>query len=151
MSNKWIRTGLTWIGVAIALVAAFVAGLFVYVTATARPLHPDPRAVPSVTQSLPAPQWSQPMMRAEQLVRSSLTEQNLPGLSVAIGIGGEMVWAEGFGYADLEKRAPVTPHTRFRIGDVSDTLTTVLRYLTQQKVRSTEERVRAPGVASATS
>ena len=135
MSNKWIRTSLTWIGVAIALVATFVAGLFVYVTATARPLHPDPRAVPSVTRSLPAPRWAEPMMRAEQLVRSSLTEQNLPGLSVAIGIGGEIVWAEGFGYADLERRAPVTPQTRFRIGDVSDTLTSVAVGLLLEKQR----------------
>jgi len=123
VSNKWIRTGLTWIGVAIALVATFVAGLFVYVTATARPLHPDPRAVPSVTRSLPAPRWAEPMMRAEQLVRSSLTEQNLPGLSVAVGVGGDIVWAEGFGWADVETRAPVTPETRFRMGTASTALT----------------------------
>jgi CubicO group peptidase (beta-lactamase class C family) len=61
--------------------------------------------------------------QGEQLARASLLAQNLPGLSVAVGVGGEIVWAEGFGYADLEKRVPVSPETRFRIGDASRALT----------------------------
>jgi serine beta-lactamase-like protein LACTB len=56
-------------------------------------------------------------------MRAGLTEQNLPGLSVAVGAGGEIVWAEGFGWADLESTAPVTPATRFRIGTASTALT----------------------------
>jgi CubicO group peptidase (beta-lactamase class C family) len=52
-----------------------------------------------------------------------LVEQNLPGLSVAVGVGGEIVWAEGFGWADLENRVPVAPNTRFRIGTASSVLT----------------------------
>ena len=47
----------------------------------------------------------------------------LPGLSVAVGAGGAIVWAEGFGWRDLETRAPVTPSTRFRIGTASTMLT----------------------------
>jgi hypothetical protein len=48
---------------------------------------------------------------------------SLPGLSVAVGAGGEIVWAEGFGWADLENRVPVAPQTRFRIGTASKALT----------------------------
>jgi CubicO group peptidase (beta-lactamase class C family) len=33
------------------------------------------------------------------------------------------VWAEGFGFADLENRVPVTPNHRFRIGTASKVLT----------------------------
>jgi CubicO group peptidase (beta-lactamase class C family) len=33
------------------------------------------------------------------------------------------VWAEGFGYTDVDRRATVTPLTRFRTGSVSKTLT----------------------------
>jgi CubicO group peptidase (beta-lactamase class C family) len=44
---------------------------------------------------------------------------------VAVGVGGEMVWAEGFGWADVETHAPVTPETRFRMGTASTALTTV--------------------------
>jgi CubicO group peptidase (beta-lactamase class C family) len=46
-------------------------------------------------------------------------EENLPGLSVAVAVDGGIVWAEGFGWADVERRAPATPLTRFRIGSVS--------------------------------
>ena len=123
MSHKWVRTGLTWIGAAIGVLATFIAGLFIYVAATTRPLHPDLRLVPSIERSPPSPKWAKAVEQGRQIVRTSLIEQNLPGLSVAIGIGGEVPWAEGFGYADLEKRSPVAPYTRFRIGDVSDTLT----------------------------
>ena len=56
-------------------------------------------------------------------MRASLTQQNLPGLSVAVGVDGDIVWAEGFGYADLETQAAVTPKTRFRVGDASKVLT----------------------------
>ena len=49
--------------------------------------------------------------------------QNLPGLSIAVGVGGEIVWGEGFGWADLEKRLPVSPETKFRMGTASIALT----------------------------
>jgi CubicO group peptidase (beta-lactamase class C family) len=42
---------------------------------------------------------------------------------VAVGTGGEIVWAEGFGWANLEKQVPVSPDTRFRIGTASTVLT----------------------------
>jgi len=32
--------------------------------------------------------------------RRRISEQNLPGLSVAVGAGGDIVWAEGVGWAD---------------------------------------------------
>jgi len=63
------------------------------------------------------------VQQARQVVRAGLTEQNLPGLSVAVGAGGEIVWAEGFGWADLEGHVPVAPETRFRIGTASTVLT----------------------------
>jgi CubicO group peptidase (beta-lactamase class C family) len=42
---------------------------------------------------------------------------------VAVGVDGEVVWAEGFGWANLEERLPVTPDTPFRIGTASKALT----------------------------
>ena len=62
-------------------------------------------------------------------------EQNLPGLSVAIGVGGQVVWAEGFGWADLENRMPVSPETRFRIGTASTVLTSAAVGLLVEKGR----------------
>jgi CubicO group peptidase (beta-lactamase class C family) len=52
-----------------------------------------------------------------------MKEQGVPGLSVAVGVAGEIVWAEGFGFADLENRVPVWPETRFRVASISKALT----------------------------
>jgi CubicO group peptidase (beta-lactamase class C family) len=104
-------------------VLAAVLGIFAYMSVTATPLHPDPQNVPSVAQSAPSRKWADAVERGRQVMRTALTEQNLPGISVAVGVGGEMVWAEGFGWADLENRVPVAPDTRFRIGTASTVLT----------------------------
>ena len=46
-----------------------------------------------------------------------------PGMSVAVAIDSKVVWAEGFGFADLEQCVLVTPKTKFRIGSTSKPLT----------------------------
>lgn len=61
--------------------------------------------------------------RASERIRAWLAENNVPGVSVAVGVDGGLVWAEGFGWADLEQHVPVTPLTRFRVGSVSKSLT----------------------------
>jgi len=113
MSRK--KTWLALIAVPPLLLAAFVVGLFVYVNATVVPLHPDPHKVPAATNATPAEQWDRAVEQARQLVRATVTEQNLPGVSVAVGTGGNIVWAEGFGWADIEKKTAVRPDIRFRI------------------------------------
>jgi hypothetical protein len=50
------------------------------------------------------------------MVRAAIVEQNLPGVSIAVGVDEEVVWSEGFGWRDVETRTPVTPATRFVIG-----------------------------------
>ncbi|HEY7059622.1 MAG TPA: serine hydrolase domain-containing protein [Vicinamibacterales bacterium] len=116
---------------------AFILGLYGYVRATATPIHPDPKEVPSVIHSAPPPKWTGVVDQARQIVRAGLAEQNLPGLSVAVGTGGDLVWAEGFGWADLENHVRVTPDTRFRIGNVSNTLTSAAVGLLLEKHRLT--------------
>lgn len=116
----------TWvmlIGVAVLAPIVLVVGVWEYMNATATPLHPDPGQVPSASSSDAAPRWADASENARQLVRADLVERNLPGLSVAVGVGGDIVWAEGFGFADLENRVAVTPETRFRIGTASKALT----------------------------
>lgn len=120
---KWKQKGLAGIGLAAILIFAFVAGLFVYMGATATPLHPNPQDVPSVTHLAPPATWTGAVEQARQIVRTEAAAQNLPGVSIAVGAGGELVWAEGFGWADLENRVRVTPDTQFRIGTASKVLT----------------------------
>src|SRR5262249_41691359 len=47
----------------------------------------------------------------------------LPGVSVAIAMGGALVYAKGFGLADLENRRVVTPESRFRTASVAKPIT----------------------------
>jgi CubicO group peptidase (beta-lactamase class C family) len=130
-----LQTLVMVIAVGIGLLLTFIVGLFVYVNATAKPLHPDPQKVQSVTQSVPSPKWAGAVEPARQAARAALVAQNLPGLSVAVGTGGEIVWAEGFGEADLDKKTPITPRTRFRIGDASIALTSAAVGLLVEKHR----------------
>jgi hypothetical protein len=100
------------------LIAAFAAFLTHAVTVAA-PLFAQPPDVPSVSESAPSPQWAAAVDRARSMVRAAIVEQNLPGVSIAVGIGGgpgNIVWAEGFGWRDAGTRTPVTPDTRFNIG-----------------------------------
>ncbi len=112
-----------------------ISGLHMYMSATATPLHPEPQSVPSVMHSDPSRTWVDAVERSRQIARASLSEQNLPGLSVAVGVGGDVVWAEGFGWTDLETRVPVTPETRFRIGTASKVLSSAAVGLLLEKER----------------
>jgi serine beta-lactamase-like protein LACTB len=123
MFNIRIQTWLALFVLGVGLLLAGILGLWGYVSATATPLHPNPQDVPSVMRLAPLPQWADPVERARQIARAGLSEQNLPGISVAVGVGGDIVWAEGFGWADLEKRVKVAPDTPFRIGTASTALT----------------------------
>jgi hypothetical protein len=79
--------------------------------------------VPSVAGASPSPQYVTAVARAREFVRAAVLEQNLPGVSVAVGAGGTVVWAEGFGWRDVVTRAPVTPDTRFNIGTAASAVT----------------------------
>lgn len=61
--------------------------------------------------------------RARALVRDSVAALALSGYSIAVAVDGRIVWSEGFGWADIENRVPLTPRTRLRIGSVSKPLT----------------------------
>jgi serine beta-lactamase-like protein LACTB, mitochondrial len=121
--------------VAVGLVPAAILGLYAYITATATPLHQNATHVASVTYADPSRQWAEAVEQGRQIVRAGLIEQNLPGLSVAVGAGGDIVWAEGFGWADLERRVPIAPDTRFRIGTASTVLTSAAVGLLLEKGR----------------
>ena len=83
----------------------------------------DSSAVQSGIDEPPAAEHADAVERARPFVRAFVVEENLPGLSLAVGMAGEVVWAEGFGWADIDERRPVTPRTRFRIGGVAKPMT----------------------------
>ena len=137
MAKSWNRIE-TWVGLivlGIALVITAIGGLWVYVSATAPVLHPNAQDVRSVADATPVRQWAGAIEQGRQVVRATLAEQNWPGLSVAVGGGGDIVWAEGFGWANLEHKVPVSPETQFRIGTMSTVLTSAAVGLLLEKAR----------------
>jgi hypothetical protein len=111
----------TALAVGILIVAS--ATFLIHAAVVTWPLFAQPQAVPSVIDSPPAPRYATAVERARELVRAAVLDQNLPGVSVAVGTGADIVWAEGFGWRDIDTRTPVTPKTRFHIGTAASAVT----------------------------
>lgn len=61
----------------------------------------------------------------DNVMQSFLREHSLPGASLAITDHGKIVYARGFGYADVGQQQPVTPESLFRIASISKPITAV--------------------------
>ena len=70
-----------------------------------------------------SPRWEDAIATGRVAISRLMADEGIPGLSVAVLVDGQVVWSEGFGWADLEQRVPATPLTRFRIGSVSKPVT----------------------------
>ncbi|MGH7566686.1 MAG: serine hydrolase domain-containing protein [Gemmatimonadota bacterium] len=105
---------------AILLVGGSLAAPQALATLQAQVATPQPAAVRA------APERYVAAIEAGRAILDSLRlASGIPGLSVAVGVGGDVVWSEGFGFADLENRVAVTPLTKFRIGSVSKPVSSI--------------------------
>jgi hypothetical protein len=104
---------------AVGAVAAAFAAFLTHGVVVAAPLFAESHTMPSVVRPAPSSTHAAAVERARAIVRAAVLEQNLPGVSVAVGAGGTLVWAEGFGWRDVATRTPVTPDTRFNIGSAA--------------------------------
>jgi CubicO group peptidase (beta-lactamase class C family) len=69
-------------------------------------------------------------------VRKSIQERvaRYPSISVAVARKGEVLWEEGFGWADRENRVPATEHTMYYTASVTKSFTaTALMILCERK------------------
>lgn len=74
----------------------------------------------------------------DQTVAEAMEKEHLPGVAFVLVKDGKVVLARGYGYANLEKQAPVTPEkTIFRIGSISKLLTAhaVMQLADLQKIK----------------
>jgi serine beta-lactamase-like protein LACTB, mitochondrial len=67
--------------------------------------------------------------------RRRIRAGNLPGVSIAVGRHGELVWAEAFGWADLSREVPATPQTLYPVGSISKSLTATAAGLLYERGR----------------
>jgi len=79
-----------------------------------------PMPVSAEASTIPAdPRFSE----VRQLIIDQVNDGIVPSIAVAVAESGRIVWEEAFGWADLENRVPTTPHTMYRLGSISKTIT----------------------------
>jgi len=71
-----------------------------------------------------------------QYVKAEMARQHIPGVSVLVSRGGEIVRAEGFGLSNVELQVPVKPETLFQSGSVGKqfTATAVMMLVEEGKI-----------------
>jgi CubicO group peptidase (beta-lactamase class C family) len=59
----------------------------------------------------------------DDLMKRFMAEHQPPGAALAVAYHGRLVYARGFGHADMERREPVEPAAQFRIASLSKAFT----------------------------
>ncbi len=78
------------------------------------------------------PSESARIARFETLLESLRQELKIPAYSAAIVKDQKVIWAKGFGYADLENKIPATEHTAYHLASLTKTFaSTILMQLVQ--------------------
>ena len=70
--------------------------------------------------------YAQNFVELEKTVQAELQEKNAIGAGVAIIKNERVVFAKGFGTANVETNSPITPDTLFQIGSITKTFTAAL-------------------------
>ena len=96
----------------------------------------------------PALDAPDPALRAfEQRLEELRKELGVPGMSAAIARDGEIVWARGFGYADVENKVAATPETAYHLASLTKTFaSTLILQLEKEGKLSLDEPVSKYGV-----
>ena len=75
-------------------------------------------------------------------LQADVAADNVGSITAAVVIGDSIVWSQGFGWADRDKRIPAGANTLYRIGSISKTFTAVvLAQLVDRKVVALDDPV----------
>ncbi|HJQ25949.1 MAG TPA: serine hydrolase domain-containing protein [Blastocatellia bacterium] len=77
--------------------------------------------VPAAAQTLPAAK----LEKIEKEITAVMSQQSIPGLSVAVVTDHKLRWSNGYGLADVENNVPAKAATVYRLGSISKTITAV--------------------------
>jgi CubicO group peptidase (beta-lactamase class C family)/D-alanyl-D-alanine dipeptidase len=81
-------------------------------------------AASAAQDSIAAARPFEPVARMlERFVRHELADKGIPGISIALVNGRDIVWAKGFGLARPAARAPATAETVYRVASISKLFT----------------------------
>jgi CubicO group peptidase (beta-lactamase class C family) len=73
-----------------------------------------------------APSARSALQGIDKVAGQAIEDFNVPGLGIAIVAGGEVVYAQGFGYRNVEKKLPMTGDSLFAIGSTTKAMTNTL-------------------------
>jgi N-acyl-D-amino-acid deacylase len=80
--------------------------------------------MPPTQQDIPISGAAVPGMASyDQVIPDLMRKYSIPGGAVAVMRDGRLIYARGFGYADVENKTPVQPDALFRIASVSKPIT----------------------------
>ena len=78
----------------------------------------------------------------DSFITATMSEFHIPGLSACILKAGELVWNNSYGYADVERKIPVTDSTLFLLASISKTITgTALMQLYERGLFNLDDNV----------
>ena len=60
--------------------------------------------------------------RVRNAALEMIEQHHIPGMNIAIVDGDDLIFSEGFGYADIETKEPMTPDRRQRIASITKTM-----------------------------
>lgn len=108
----------------------------------------DGPAAPPASPAFPITGAVVPGMASfDDTIPALMRQHGIPGGAVAVVRDGKLVYARGFGYADVERGTPVQPDALFRIASVSKPITAVaVMTLVEEGRLSLDDRV-APFIA----
>jgi CubicO group peptidase (beta-lactamase class C family) len=70
--------------------------------------------------SFDSAQLSPDLHRAfDDAIPKLMDKRGVPGVAIAVVRGGEVAWGKGYGWADKDRRLPVTEHTVFQAASIS--------------------------------
>ncbi len=73
----------------------------------------------------PRPDYAAVARALEPFIQQELADKQLPAISIALVDDQQIVWAQGFGYADPGAKVPATAGTIYRAGSVSKLFTDI--------------------------
>jgi CubicO group peptidase (beta-lactamase class C family) len=86
-------------------------------------LIPACSTAPQKPESLPCCDYNYTKRYISWLIKDKMVEHDIVGLSIALVDDQQMVWAEGFGWADEKQRIKATPETVYRAGSITKLFT----------------------------
>ncbi|HYE58352.1 MAG TPA: serine hydrolase domain-containing protein, partial [Rhodothermales bacterium] len=74
-------------------------------------------------RALAAPDRARLARFADSLIQGRIRMGQAPGMAIAVGYNGEVIFTRGYGMADVEMATPVSPQTFFSIASVTKQFT----------------------------